>query len=449
MAVKSSTGAGRVRSRHPARAWLRSLARPVSRAGRRFWIAFLLTCALVAFLEYWFESVVDSYEYPGVVQTVFGLTGLYQWLVTGVHFPYPRYTAIVAIDPEKDLKIPNNHQICDQRKIIGDLISRIHTASPSVIAVDKYFGARYQCAETDYLRKAIESASRDTVVVVGRLVDVVSIRGSDRNFFTPSVNFGIQNPRFQDAVVNVDPDTRKIPLRWEVYESKEQAEQPTAAPEWQNTLALQAALAYPGRLLQRNRRISSFVEHNQNPFTSFLKADDFEPILAGQILSADVPGSTGKGSPSEALPEDLRSRFAGRVVLIGEIDPAIDDHLTVVGQMSGLLLQANYIEALLDDRVFRPVRYLDYVFGFAILVGLELILIILHGKEIFLALALGGLFFVSLFVLLLFVKLFGWYVDPAPLSIIPVMTKVLSSLFGRAEEILSHRHRKKPALARQ
>lgn len=447
MTEKSSTGAGRAKSRHQVRDWLRSVVRPVSRAGRRFWIPFFLTCALVAFLEHEFESIIDSDEYPGVVQTVFGLTGLYQWLVTGVHFPYPRYTAIVAIDSDKEPKIPNNHQICSQRKVIGELIGRVHAASPAVIAVDKYFGTRYECAETDDLRKAIESASRDTVVIVGRRVDdhVVSTKAGDRNFLLPSVNFGKQSPRFQEAVVNIDPDTRKIPLRWEVYESKEQAEQSTAAPEWHNTLALQAALAYPGRLLQKNRRISSFIERSENPFTSFLKEDDFEPILAGQMLSGAVPGSTSKGRPSEPLPQDLRQRFAGRVVLIGEIDPDIDDHLTVVGRMSGLLLQANYIEALLDDRVFRPVRLLDYVFGFAILVGLEVTLIVFRAKEIWLALALVGLLGFSFFVLLLLVKLFGLYVDPAPLSIVPVMTKILSSLFGRVEEILSHRRRKKHA----
>ena len=57
-------------------------------------------------------------------------------------------------------------------------------------------------------------------------------------------------------------------------------------------------------------------------------------------------------------------QIAGHVVIIGEINHELDDHLTIVGRMSGLLVQANYIEALLDDRLFRPMPVLDYALGF-------------------------------------------------------------------------------------
>ncbi len=442
MMVKSHVGAGHVGGHakprsHPARTWLRSLVRPVSRAGRRFWIPFIIACVSVTVLENRFERLVQSEEYPGFVQTVFHLTGLYQWLVARVRFPYPRYTAIVAIDPDKEPDIPSHNQICRQRKVVAELLCRVHAASPAVIVVDKYFGTRDKCSdETADLRRAIETVTRDTVVVVGRRIDdnVVSTKAGDRHFLQPSVDFGIQSPRFQQAIVNVDPDTRKIPLGWESYESREKAEKSTGLPAWHNTVPLQASLAHPGRLLQHNRRISSFIQRGQDSFTSFLKADEFEPILAGRILSSGVPGGTAQACPSEPLPEDLRQQIAGRVVLIGEVDHDLDDHLTVVGRMSGLLLQANYIEALLDDRVFRPVPILDYVFGFLILAGLELTLIVFRGRWVWLALALVVLFVFSSIVLSLFVQLLGWYVDPTPLSIIAVVTKILGSFFGRAEE---------------
>jgi len=407
---------------HPVRVWLRSLGRRVSRP--RFWIALVITCISVWFLEDWFERKVEEEEYPGVVQKVFGLTWLYQWTVTQQHFPYPRYTAVVVIDSKKQPNIPNYQKVCEQREVIAKLIRRVHTASPAVIAVDKYFAA--ECPQTDSLRKAIESVTGDTPVVVGKLVDQehpVSTKTEQRYFFGPSVPFEIQSPNFHEAVVNIDPDTRKISFRWEVYESEKQAQKPTSTPEYRRTLPLQASWEHPGGLLQNNSRITSLIKDNLNPFTSFLKPDDFRPILAGDVLASSGPA------------ESWRQQIAGRVVLIGEIEyDGLDSHFTVEGKMSGLLLQANYIEALLDDRVFRSNRCLDYVFGGTFLIGLEASFVFLRWY--WRALAIAGLLVSLGVVLFLIVQLLGWYIDPAPLSVIPVATKILGILFGWAEEAL-------------
>src|ERR1035438_4978621 len=115
------SGVAKPRS-HPVRTWWRALVRPLSPAGRRFWIPFLIACLSVALLEGGFEHLVKAEEYPGFVQTVFHLTGLYQWLVARARLPYPRYTAIVAIDPEKEPDIPSHNQICRQRKAIAQLL---------------------------------------------------------------------------------------------------------------------------------------------------------------------------------------------------------------------------------------------------------------------------------------------------------------------------------------
>lgn len=445
MTKKSDAGSGHTKSpTHSARLWLRSLFRPLSRAGTRFWISFLAACVIVYSIEALFERFVESEEIPDLVQRIFHLTGFYQSFVEQVHFPYPRYTAVVLIDPRREPEIPDNHHLCDQRKLVADLVRRVQAASPAVIVVDKYFGTTQRCArETDDLRNALDSVTRDTVVVIGRRVDLtdapVSTKDGDRYFLTPSVNFGIQNPRLQEAVVNIDPDTRKIPLRFEVYESREQAEKSTGT-QWRNSLALQASLAHPWRLLQRNRRIASFIQHNKNPFASFLKEDDFEPILAGRILCGEAPANTVEACPSGPLAENLRQQLAGRVVLIGEIDPDLDTHPTVVGQMSGVLLQANFVEALLDDRVFRPVPSLDYIFGFLILMGLELSLIWLRGR-VLVFLAFFGLGALSFFIIYLFAQLSNVYLDPVAVGTIPVVTKVLSAFFGRAEKVAEKHNR--------
>ncbi|MGA7926678.1 MAG: CHASE2 domain-containing protein, partial [Candidatus Sulfotelmatobacter sp.] len=52
---------------------------------------------------------------------------------------------------------------------------------------------------------------------------------------------------------------------------------------------------------------------------------------------------------------DLGREIRGNIVLIGERTDR-DQHNTVNGKMPGYELQANYIEALLDDRYFTPVN---------------------------------------------------------------------------------------------
>jgi hypothetical protein len=95
-------------------------------------------------------------------------------------------------------------------------------------------------------------------------------------------------------------------------------------------------------------------------------------------------------------------------------------------------LQANFIEALLDDRVFRPAPILDYLFGIFIFVGLEFSLIALRGR-VWLAVALIGLAAFLILVIYVFAQELNWYLDPVAISAVPVLTKILSSFFGPAE----------------
>ena len=234
------------------RVWLQALFRPVSPPGLRFWVPFLVAFILIWTSDFVFEHMVEAGESPGVVQTVLGLVRVYQWLVDSARKPDQRYTAVVAIDPKKEPEIPSVYERCRQRKVIAQLISRIHTASPAMVVVDKYFSPT-SCPESDDdLRKAISSVTRDTVVVVGKRIDEnnpVATKAGDRYFLVPSLNLAAQSPQFREAVVNLDPDTRRVHLRWEAYETQEQAEKVIgpAALARHNGPALHSLAGAPGR----------------------------------------------------------------------------------------------------------------------------------------------------------------------------------------------------------
>jgi hypothetical protein len=195
-------------------------------------------------------------------------------------------------------------------------------------------------------------------------------------YLIPSLEFEKKpGSRLEEYVINLDLNTRRLPLKWHVFRSKDQAKEKSDG-ESRETLALVAARAYDSELLLRHPRLRAFIDSGEHPYISFLKKEDFLVIPAGRILTRGGSNESdeAQGHLDEKPMPELR-RLTGRIVLIGEINRDSDEHLSVVGPIPGVYLQANYVEALLDDRYFRPIPLLDYVSGFLILMLLKLILL--------------------------------------------------------------------------
>ncbi len=152
-----------------------------------------------------------------------------------------------------------------------------------------------------------------------------------------------------------------------------------------------------------------------------------------QVLPATFRAGQDKGvNGSEILAPELR-KLSGKIVLIGEINNDMDVHASVVGKLPGMYMQANYIEALLDDRYFRPIPVLDYVLGFVILAVLELILVLFGNSWWKALLLIAGLFVCTVILLYLLVKIPGWYVNPLSVGVIAVIIKLLQPMTGRLD----------------
>lgn len=419
---------------------------PFRRLPRRFWYRFLLACAVVLALEAVFEHAVENEDFPGITQSVFNISGLYQRIVASPRDPIVRYTQVVIIDPEKDPSVPGLTEVCEQRQKMTILLRNMAKALPDVIVFDKYFSK--SCPGDAEFIQTVQDLRRNTIpVVVGRrIADESSSANSEKNYYLlPSLALGepCQQPclnvddstKLQEGVVNIDPDTRRLPLQWWVFPGTDAAKEGKGGA-YRDTLALSAARSYNDQLLNDHPRLARFIKSEAHPYISFLKAADFQPIPVGDLLKPDAVVEAASGSP--ALPKlspQLR-KLSGKIVLIGEINPDVDEHPTVVGRMSGVYLQANYIEALMDDRYYRPVPVLDYAFGFLILAALELILIAYRDRWLVMAGLIALLMFAAAFVLYLFIKLPGWYVNPVPVGAAAVLIKVLHVLFAPAEREL-------------
>src|SRR5437868_4785178 len=157
--------------------------------GSAFWVRFLAACALVLLLEAGFERLVESEGSPGITQTIFNISGLYQRLVAAPRNPVPRYTAAIEIDPETDARAIGLDDICGQRAMLAHLLRRIAAASPRVIVVDKYFSPK-DCADSNrLLREAVRDVSLDIPLVIGRRIsdDYAGQHGREGHFLMSSL----------------------------------------------------------------------------------------------------------------------------------------------------------------------------------------------------------------------------------------------------------------------
>jgi CHASE2 domain-containing sensor protein len=413
------------------------------RLGRRFWIRFLTACLVVIFAEGLLDHLVETGELPGLTQGIFNLARLYEGLLSADRKPLRRYTAVIKIDSENDARAIGSNDVCGQREQIAQMVCQIRGASPRVIVIDKFYGAKECGKSNEDLRRAFFEVGQDVPIILGRLVanEGVKVGSRDRYYLTPSLQFAIEaGSKLAFGVVNIDPDSRKLPLQWELYPSKEDA-QAGKALQWYDTLALAAAIKYDEDedLLVNHPRLDYLLKHHENPYVSFLREDEFHPMTVGEVMaSSETKGGDGQEKTFCANEKPAKSlqKMSGMVVVIGE-ESISDRHKSVVGNLPGYLMQANFIEALLDDRYYRAMPVLDYVYGFLFLAALELILILYRTQLIKIAFFIALLLLATVGVLWLTVKLTHWYVDPVPLSLTAVVVKIFSVLFHRAEEEVS------------
>lgn len=409
--------------------------------GRDFWISFLTACVIVFFAEVAFDHLAGTGDLPGLSQSIFNITGAYEWMVGAARKPLERYTAVIAIDSENDPGVIGANEICGQREQVARMLCTIDSALPSVIVIDKFYGTK-DCGKANVdLFNAFREVSQHVPLIVGRLVpgDGVETSSGQRYFLASTFKFpegdGI---KLAEGVVNIDPDSRKLPLRWRLYPDKDAAQAGTHL-DWYPTLPLAAASGYDPNLLANHPRLASLINHHANPYISFLREAEFHPLPASQILAGGRPAplsgnaQPGRFCPDEKPPKELAA-LSGKVVLIGEVDPIGDAHQSVVGKLPGYLMQANFIEALLDDRYFRAMPFLDYAYGFAILATLDFILIAFRERWALMISLFVVLILVSFGLLFLTVKLFGWYVNPLPVGLTAVVLRVSGPLFRRAEK---------------
>jgi hypothetical protein len=301
--------------------------------------------------------------------------GFFYEEITRAGYPRPRphYVRLVTFNPDKE---PPEFQgnACLARSFEAKLLDAISTAHPALIVLDEYFSRDF-CKPGDpytmQLQGAVKRIARSGIPIVigldsldsdeqkdmikkdswrskGRLLEY------DEVIVFPVVDFQADNTSkslVSYGLANLDSDSRRIPLSWKTFDSMADLEAdkpPTSMP----SLAYQAAEVYDSSpvFLWKLTRLNA---REEDPFTSFLKEDDFVKFEALDLMCGEN-GTERTRDWKKCSPSSYgRNSLRGHIVLVGDIDDG--PFHSVLGEVPGYVLQTNYIEGLLDGRVFTPV----------------------------------------------------------------------------------------------
>jgi len=336
-----------------------------------------------------------------------------------------------------------DERLCRQRVFVARLIQRLEQLGAKSIVVDKYFNP-HTCESlpkgpqngTDEL---LEVVSRTSVPITLGLhtTDVGGLAGRSREIKTclilaDSIQFGmgscaVGSKCVREGAIRLNSDTRRIPIKWEVFESDREAAQ-NANPRVFESLSVIAALQSNPEAKAKQRLLDLLkVRDPSHPFTSFIR--EIPKFHARQVLcGVDFPENAGPNwdricqtprieTSTSAQPtgrltnEEIADEISGRIVVIGEFSEE-DDHDSVIGaDVPGAVLQANYIQSLLDARYFPAVpgwvSFLCYLAWFALA-------FILFSKKtpgtaaIWSVVGLGALMILSFAVIRHFGRIFPW-----------------------------------------
>ncbi len=417
-------------------------------------VILFLSPYLFAFL---FEhKVTESMEKQYVADSVFNLSAVYQRLITaGPRELRQNYTALVDINPVTDKKYkdatnnmttPCGNEGEGTRNALAQLLNKIDEEKPAEIVIDKYFPD--VCPEkdpgTNNLKDTLQKISKGTPIVIGRRAMTQELLNDKKEYsetirvLKPSQNLlkfvNTSEPKIVEGIVNLDLDNRKLALKWSV--------KPDANIETQKipTLSFAAVKAYYEnqseqsvvkdsgikKLEDKYPRIKKLLELDKNPYISFIEPEKFELIPAGTLIAPE--------------PLDDFSRLRGKIVIIGESDNEDDKHDSVFGkQIPGFILQANYIEAMLDQRYYESITWLDYAVGFVVFVvvyfsGLNIRSLCKWFENLKLLGYLMLILSVVFLLLYLSVALLGIYINPITISTLAIVIIITHHFFPKSEQ---------------
>jgi len=400
---------------------------------------------------------VRPYDYRGRWQyAIFEAGYWYQRITTaGPRKPRTHFVRIVTIREGKEPAEVRLLNVCSQRQFMARLLQKVGSANPAVIVVDKWYAPDTCAADdpgTEELRHALRTISqRIPIIVALDAYDEVELRRAQPGVLAELVKKGFKSSELilkpalaleegkpsagiGYGLAALNYDTRKIPLSWPTYNSFKEVGR--ERPRMLATLAVAAAAKYDPDFSARGP-FGELGTKGRHPFTNFLTEEQMRPYSAIDLMCNQEHEKQFNWRLCQADEgnKNYLDALRSRIVIIGEVAPDQDFHETAVGELPGVVLQANYVESLLDDRYLRPVaawiQFLVSLIWFAIV---ELIFQRFSQspeRALFWALCSSGI--VALLFYYFAVVLLGYYLVLWPVGLLAVGFRYCSLRLPKVE----------------
>ncbi len=306
--------------------------------------------------------------------------------------PHPKRTVLVLIKDEEYWGPELQGRSPIDRDYLAKLLRKLAEANPAVIALDidlslttdqSHRDAGAYKEETDRLLAAVRDVSAERTVVLARRLQYADETEKEyRATAAVFEGYDFNKGKVRSGYITLPPDIRRIPLALTMQD--------------QTTRVDSFASAILGAIDEQSLKDAQNNEQDAIPYGTFIEPDRFIQRSASFVLSSD--------------PKTLQHEMAFNVVIVGGArhqfgmnqGPPSDSHPSPVGNVYGAFVHANYVEALLDSRTYKPMREswatgIEVVFSIllALFLSLEMRLVAKLGITIFLSAAVLGISYVS------------------------------------------------------
>jgi CHASE2 domain-containing sensor protein len=285
----------------------------------------------------------------------------FEWL--SPHPPKPTRTAVVLIDDEEYWKGRPAHRAPIRRDYLSELVIALDKCDPAVIALD--FDLRSPVtdgsmrespeylSETNKLTETVNAVSGQRPVILGA---TVNFDAKGRYITDGAIYDGLKlsKGKVQTGYINLPYDVRQVPVA--------------------QLLATGCKLDSFSESIVRavNQDLLTELDDDTSlPYGTFMAEETFTQVLAADVLKA-------QGG-------EVCAPLRHNIVIVGASwhqdafnrGPWADTFTGPLGKMKGAFLHANYTEALLTARTYRPLgdQYslsLEFLFSVAVAVLLSL-----------------------------------------------------------------------------
>lgn len=224
-----------------------------------------------------------------------------------------------------------------RRDYLARLVTALAHADASVIALDFDFRSPFPDGrvlvdpnykeETEQLIAAIQEASTRCALVLPQTIGYAD------------GNYTYEADIFEGIKFNRNVFRGYIALPYD----------PRSVPRYELEVPREGSIASFAQATVRARGRREWASHDAGhlPFGGFVSADRIPTVSAAAIAALDAEAMAVVRHQIVLIGADWHSLAYNR-------GRKVDRHDTPAGEMAGVLLHANYIEALLDGRVFRP-----------------------------------------------------------------------------------------------